>query len=403
MPDPGPLIAATPQAMNHTTTRSVAALLVREKDEIVRRWLSRVSDRVTVDERFIFPSEDLLDHVPRLIEGIAAAIEGDTPLTVNTPVVLKAREMGRLRFDQGFSARQILWEYQLLGSVVFHRLEESDVDLEGAGAGLVIRRLFDALTAVQRSTMEEFLDHYERTIHEREERLRGFNFALTHELRTEIGAILGAARMLGERFVVQEPEQRDQFVRIVVDNAERVEHLVGNLLELSRVQNDSRRHRNVLLKHAAEEAARQLRAFAEARGVEIRLAPDLPGIEVNAAAVELALTNLIANGIKYHAPDRDERWVEVRAERTDEEGEGGVTVTVADNGRGIIDEERPRLFERFFRASSSDGVEGTGLGLHLVKTAIVGVGGDVWAEFPESGETVFVFTLPARRREDDSG
>jgi signal transduction histidine kinase len=247
--------------------------------------------------------------------------------------------------------------------------------------------------------MDEFLDHYERTIHEREDRLRGFNHALTHELRTEIGAILGAARMLEERFVAEAPEQRSRFVSMVIENAERVEHLVGNLLELSRVQSDSRRHRNVLLQHAALEAARQLRAFAQSREVEIRVSDDLPPIEVNSAAVELALTNLLANGIKYHDPARSDRWVEVRCAPPSEEGI--VTVEVVDNGRGIPHGDRPRLFERFFRASSADGVEGTGLGLHLVQTALRGVKGDVWAEFPDTGETVFAFTLPARRIHDE--
>jgi signal transduction histidine kinase len=386
--------------VEHLTAKPLIELLIREKEEIVRRWLERVAERVTVDERFLFPSDDLLNHVPILIEGIASALVGDEPISVDTPVVLKAKELGKLRFDQGFSAHQILWEYQLLGSVILNRVEEADIYMEGEWAKAIMRRMFDALTSVQRSTMEEFLDHYERTIHEREDRLRGFNHALTHELRTEIGAILGAARMLEERFVAEAPEQRSRFVNMVIENAERVEHLVTNLLELSRVQSDSRRHRNVLLEHAAREAARQLRAFAQSRGVEIRVADDLPPIEVNCAAVELALTNLLANGIKYHDPARSDRWVEVRCAPPSDEGI--VTVEVVDNGRGIPASDRPRLFERFFRASSADGVEGTGLGLHLVQTALRGVEGDVWAEFPDTGETIFAFTLPARRLHDDS-
>jgi signal transduction histidine kinase len=386
--------------VEHMTAKPLIELLVREKEEIVRRWLERVAERVTVDEQFLFPSEDLLDHVPILIEGVAGALVGDEPISVDTPVVLKAKELGKLRFDQGFSAHQILWEYQLLGSVILNRVEEADIYMEGESVKAIMRRMFDALTSVQRSTMEEFLDHYERTIHEREDRLRGFNHALTHELRTEIGAILGAARMLEERFVAEAPEQRSRFVNMVIENAERVEHLVTNLLELSRVQSDSRRHRNVLLEHAAREAARQLRAFAQSRGVEIRVADDLPPIEVNCAAVELALTNLLANGIKYHDPARSDRWVEVRCAPPSDEGI--VTVEVVDNGRGIPASDRPRLFERFFRASSADGVEGTGLGLHLVQTALRGVEGDVWAEFPDTGETIFAFTLPARRLHDDS-
>lgn len=383
--------------MSEQPTRSLADLLVRESQDIVRQWLARLSDRVTVDEQFLFPSEDLLDHVPLLLEGMARALVSREPISVDTPVVLKAKELGKLRFDQGFSARQILWEYQLLGGIMLNRLEAAEGYPAGPEGQVLIRRLFDALSAVQRATVEEFLDHYERTIHEREGRLRGFNHALSHELRNEIGAILGAARMLRERFVVESPEDRERFVGMVIDNAERVEHLVGNLLELSRLDSDTRRHRNVLLRHAAEEACRSLRDFAESRGVEVRIAA-LPVLEVNAAAVELALSNLMANGIKYHDPARTDRWVEVRAELADGHR---VVVEVADNGRGVPEDDRPRLFERFFRSSeAASDVDGTGLGLHLVESALHSVGGKVWAEFPDTGETVFAFSLPARRSDD---
>lgn len=381
-------------------TQSLADLLVRESEDIVRQWLARLSDRVTVDERFLFPSEDLLDHVPILLEGMARALVSREPISVDTPVVLKAKELGKLRFDQGFSARQILWEYQLLGGVMLNRLEEVGGYPAGPEGQRVVRRLFDALTAVQRATVEEFLDHYERTIHEREDRLRGFNHALSHELRNEIGAILGAARMLRERFVVESPDDRERFVGMVIDNAERVEHLVGNLLELSRMDADTRRHRNVLLKHAAEEACRSLREFAESREVELRVR-DLPDLEVNAAAVELALSNLIANSIKYHHPARDDRWVEVRARVADRDG--CVVVEVVDNGRGVPEQDRPRLFERFFRSSDTAAdVDGTGLGLHLVQSALHGLNGEVWAEFPDTGETIFAISLPARRSHDSA-
>ena len=390
--------------MPHTAVaRSVSTLLNAGSQEIVRRWLERMTERVTLDDQIIFPGDELLDHVPLLIEGMARALLSLEPVTVDTPVVMKARELGKLRFDQGFSAHQILWEYQLLGSVMLSYLEERERLPEGPSGQKVMRRLHDGLLAVQRATMEEFLDHYERTIHEREDRLRSFNHALSHELRTEIGAVIGAARMLREPFVLQAEDQREKFLSMVLDNAERMEHLVQNLLELSRLDGDSRRHKNVLLTHAAAEAARHLREFADSRGVVVRIAEDLPALEVSAAVVELALTNLIANGIKYHDQDKPagERYVEIRPGTTDEPG--CAVVEVADNGRGIAEEDREHLFDRFFRAETADGVEGTGLGLYLVRTALRNVGGEAWPSFPESGETVFCFSLPARRHGEGRG
>jgi signal transduction histidine kinase len=77
-------------------------------------------------------------------------------------------------------------------------------------------------------------------------------------------------------------------------------------------------------------------------------------------------------------------------------------VEVVDNGRGVPEADRPRLFERFFRSGAAADVDGTGLGLHLVQTSLRGVGGEVWVEFPDGGETVFAFSLPARRAQDGS-
>jgi signal transduction histidine kinase len=177
--------------------------------------------------------------------------------------------------------------------------------------------------------------------------------------------------------------------------------VLDNLLELSRVT--TRQQRNVTLPHAATEAARQLRDTAASRGVTIRLADDLPSVEVNAAAVELCLTNLLSNGIKYADPNRTERWVEVRGRvlHDDDGAPAELAIEVADNGLGVPEPEREHLFERFFRAHETiaPDVEGTGLGLNIVRDVVEGIGGRVWAEFPGDG-SVFAFTVPCRRDSD---
>ncbi|HET9982275.1 MAG TPA: ATP-binding protein [Longimicrobiales bacterium] len=383
--------------------QEIAAALREAREEIARRWLERIAARVAVDKHFVFPSEDLLDEVPVLIEGIARHLGGDDDeISVNTPVVMKARELGRLRHAQGFSGRQILWEYEVLGAVILQWLDELDEAVSGAALPEpLVRRLFRALAAVQRATMDEFLANFEDRIIEREDRLRSFNRALSHELKNEVGAILGAARMMREDFVVADAALRERFVTMILDNGEKIERLLQNLVQLTHIDLDSRRQRNVLLPHAATEVARQLRGYAEAHGVRVEVAEDLPPLEVNGAAVDLCLSNLVANGIKYCDPAKADRWVRVRVGASGRDAQDAcVIVEVADNGRGVPEFDRPRLFERFFRSDNTVDVEGTGLGLSLVRDAVERVGGRIWADFPESGETVFVFTLPARREAD---
>jgi signal transduction histidine kinase len=180
--------------------------------------------------------------------------------------------------------------------------------------------------------------------------------------------------------------------------------VLDNLLELSRLgTGDTRRQRGVLLPRAAAEAARHLRELARSKRVSIRLTDDLPSVEVNAAVVELTLTNLIANAIKYSAPAEPDRWVEVGGclMLGEDKSPREVIVQVRDNGIGVPQEQRERLFERFFRATNAveTDMDGTGLGLNIVRETVESLGGRVWAEFPDKG-SLFAFSMPCRRAAD---
>jgi signal transduction histidine kinase len=241
-------------------------------------------------------------------------------------------------------------------------------------------------------------------VREREERLRGFNRMVSHELKNRIGAVLGAGGILGDAEMAADPATRARFARMVTENAEAMQGVLENLIELSRMDPGIRQQRNVLLPRVAAEVARQLREMAVARGVEVRVSPDLPCVEVNAAAVELCLTNYVSNAIKYADPARERRRVEVRA-RVEPRGGGGgceLVLEVEDNGLGVPTEKRARLFTRFFRAHGETvtGVEGTGLGLSIVRETVEALGGRAWAEFPGEAGSRFLIALPCRRAEE---
>src|SRR3954470_4678876 len=90
------------------------------KQELVTQWLERITERVSIERRRIFPTHELLNHIPLLIEGIAGYLKRpDRDIDAKAPVVAKAMELGSLRHAQGFDAYEILKEYEMLGEIIF--------------------------------------------------------------------------------------------------------------------------------------------------------------------------------------------------------------------------------------------------------------------------------------------
>jgi signal transduction histidine kinase len=370
--------------------------------ELTARWLERIVQRVSIDPNRVFPTEELLDHVPLLIAGVADYVEDPArAVGADSAVVAKAMELGALRHAQGFDAYEVLKEYEILGGIVYAYLsglvDRLDEPCTRAELFVCAHRVFHAIARIEQATAVQYLQRATERLYERDERLRAFNRTLAHEFRNRIGAASGAAQMLGSMDLAD--AERRTLAGVVERNVDSMRVTLEHLLELSRVNHsDARQQRHVRLARAAAEAVRQLRDLARAHGVEVRIHP-LPDVEVNAAAVELCLTNLVSNAIKYSDPAKRERWVDVSGETSTGDGHGPeVLVRVRDNGLGVPEPQRDGLFRRFFRAHehSATHVEGTGLGLSIVRETVRALGGRVWAEFPDVG-TVFAFALPARR------
>jgi signal transduction histidine kinase len=382
----------------------IAVHLVEARDELTSRWLDRIAARVSVDPNRIFPTTELLDHVPVLIDGIAAYVADPASIvSADMAVVDKARELGALRHAQGFDQYQILKEFEILGGILLTFVGEvaGRLDVECSRGELMAcaQRVFHAVCLIQQATSTQFLQLVTDRVAEREERLRAFNRALTHEFRNRIGACLGAGQIL--QIPDLGADKRGELAAVIVRNVRGMQGILDNLLELTLVGADARQHRHVRLPGAAAEVGRELRQMASAQGITLRFGDNLPDVEVAAAAIELCLTNLVSNAIKYSDPAEPAPWIEVRgALEMLRDGDTEVVVEVADNGLGVPESERGRLFERFYRASHGEReIEGTGLGLSIVRETVKSLGGRVWARFPEKG-SVFAFSLPCRRNED---
>jgi signal transduction histidine kinase len=390
----------------HTPLASTLAARLREaRTELTGRWLERIVDRVALTPNRVFPSDQLLDHMPLLIDAIADYLEDPAqPVAADTPVVVHARALGELRHTQSFDEYEILKEYEILGGILYSHLSRTadalDVPFTAQDMLACAHRVFQGVVVAQQATVTQFVHLMKLRVKEREDRLRAFNRMLTHEFRNRVGAAFGAAQLLELPDISD--TQRSELGGVVFRNMDAMRLMLDNLLQLTRVDDDTRSQRRVRLPDAAAEAARQLRDMARANGVTIVLDEHLPEVEVNAAAVELCLTNLLANAIKYCDATQAERRVEVTGcVVLGDDAPREVVVEVRDNGIGVPPTERERLFERFFRADNAfrSDTAGTGLGLSIVRETVESLGGRVWAEFPAKG-SVFAFSLPCRREAD---
>jgi two-component system sensor histidine kinase KdpD len=218
------------------------------------------------------------------------------------------------------------------------------------------------------------------------ERLRSTLLSsVSHDLRTPLAAITGAASGL----LVEpppSPEQHRELASTVLDEAQRLNRLVGNLLDMTRLEAGTLEPKRDW--HSLEEvigsALARIEDYAASCGFEAEIAPDLPLVPIDAVLVEQALVNLLENAVRHGGA---EGVVRVAARR---EGADAL-VEVRDQGPGLHAGDEERVFDKFYRAASGPGA---GLGLAIARAIVTAHGGRIWAENLKPRGAAFRFTLP---------
>jgi len=222
---------------------------------------------------------------------------------------------------------------------------------------------------------------------------RQFVSMVSHEFRTPLAIIDGAAQRLTRRREQPDAEfvaSKSQQIRGAVS---RMVALMESILSLGRL--DAGKLGISLAKCSPREiltecCARQ-QELAEGRRISLDIEATADEITADRSALQQVFTNLLSNAVKY-SPGSSE--IQVRAWGAD----GCLHVTVRDYGMGIDHDDLPRLFERYFRASSSSGIAGTGIGLNLVKQIVELHGGQVSAQSKKGEGSTFAVSLPCNGR-----
>jgi two-component system sensor histidine kinase KdpD len=211
---------------------------------------------------------------------------------------------------------------------------------------------------------------------------------VSHDLRTPLAAITGAATTLRDQGAAVDGAQRAELLDAICEEADRLERLVRNLLDLTRLESGALEVRRewIPLEEIVGSALMRLEARLEGRPIRTDLPADLPLLSVDAVLVEQALVNLLENAAKY-TPAGTSIEIGARA------GAQAVSVDVADRGPGLPPGDEARIFDKFFRGRGA-GAAGAGLGLAICRGVAHAHRGTLIALNRDGGGALFRLTLP---------
>jgi len=213
--------------------------------------------------------------------------------------------------------------------------------------------------------------------------------SVSHDLRTPLTGIMGAAATLSESGDTLLPPVRKELLQTISDEAERINRLVGNLLDMTRLESGqvvpSREWLPVeeLIGSAMRRCDKQLADHA----VKVNVADNLPMLHADSVLMVQVLANLLDNAAKY-SPDGSEIYIAARADAK------AITVSVADRGPGVPHDQREHIFEKFVRGRHVASKPGVGLGLAICRAILAAHGGRIWLDDRSGGGAVFSFSLP---------
>lgn len=222
--------------------------------------------------------------------------------------------------------------------------------------------------------------------------------SVSHDLRTPLTSIKAAASSLLQEDVQWSDDERRSFTQAIEQEADRLNRLVGNLLDLSRIEGGALHPEQEWypLDELLHDVLARMQPLLQGRDVELELPAELPPVELDYMMIDQVLTNLIENALRYTPAGSP---IEIIASSTATE----VQVSVADRGSGIPREDLERIFDKFYRVIGRiREISGSGVGLAVCRGLIEAHGGRIWAENRPGGGTVFRFTLPLASTEENN-
>ena len=236
---------------------------------------------------------------------------------------------------------------------------------------------------------------------EAEELRSTFVSVISHELQTPIAIIKGYASTLAREDAHWDAETARERLEAIEEEADRLSHLVQNILYASRIQAGGLKMEpeELDLGEVTRSVTRRFRAHSPALDISVRLPSRFPLVMADRERIEEVLMNLLDNAVKYSSREREGLTrVDVRGQVTDDE----VIISVRDEGEGIPLREQARIFDRFARLENTADrrTQGAGLGLYICRAIVAAHGGRIWVRSELGRGSTFSFSVPRVKNPD---
>ncbi len=270
----------------------------------------------------------------------------------------------------------------------FREIKQLSLSFESLRAGIrdKIDRLKDEISAKEKtqSEMKRLLEELKIS----NEDLQQFAYASSHDLKEPLRNVSNAAGMFEKKFGEKLPAGASLYLKDIIDNINKMDMLIKGILEYSVSGKAAVTDTAVSVKEIVVEIG-EILARSFPKGFEVKIETPLPDLFVERTALVRVFSNIIANGIKYNTSAAPEIRIGCRPQS------GKHLFYIADNGIGINEKYRHKIFEVFQRLHSSFEYEGSGIGLAICKKIIERLGGSIWfeSEGAEGKGTVFYFVI----------
>lgn len=225
-----------------------------------------------------------------------------------------------------------------------------------------------------------------------------FTSTVSHELRTPLASIKTAIDLVVKKMVGEINKEQEEVLGRAKNNVDRLKRLIDDILDLTKIESGKLQMNFMMndIHRVIQEVAQAQKDVAQSRGLYLKTELDqqVPKIPFDSDRIIQVLNNLLSNAVKF----TKQGGVTVKTQNKSQENH--IVVSVIDTGKGILEKDMPKLFQKFQQLESAQENEegGTGLGLAICKEIVTRHGGKIWVESKPGEGTVFNFILPIQER-----